>query len=291
MKINQIQHSCTVNQDFYYDRPHGLNEYVLILSHGEAYFHSNGNRYLLKPNELFLYDKLQPQLFYSAGSDFCHDWFHFDMDESDLAFFNSLDVPFGEPIFISNPYLLSELIKIMASEHYFQAPHRIDVINTLMSCFFMKLSDMIHAPKELNHEHPHYQSLCTIRNELYSLPYYEWSLDVISSRANLSKSWLQHNWKAIFGVSYQIDLITSRIRYAQNLLCHTNYTVDRIAEASGYNSTIHFIRQFKQVTNLTPTAYRKQFPQLIDTPKEFEQKLIIGTKRSSSKHKPPKTIF
>lgn len=280
MKLLQIQHYCTVNTEFHYDRPRGLNEYVLIISHGEAFFHSNGEKYLLKPNQLFLYDKFQPQLFYSSGTTFCHDWFHFDMSPDDLDFFNPLEISFGIPITLSNPYALSEMIKIMASEFRFDSPHRNQIVESYMRCFFMKLSDMLHSTREEGCDHPYYQCLCALRNELYSFPYHEWNLNIMAKKANFSKSWLQHSWKKIFGISYQDDLIKSRLEYAKNLLYHTNYSIERIADHSGYNSYIHFVRQFKQETGMTPTVYRKLFVTHEDSettkPKEFEQKLFLG---------------
>lgn len=35
-------------------------------------------------------------------------------------------------------------------------------------------------------------------------------------------------------------------------------TVANIAEAIGYDTTEHYIRQFKKHTGMTPSAYRKQ---------------------------------
>ncbi len=137
MNILQIQHHCTVKKpDFYYNRPNGLEEYVLVLTHSKAYYHADGVRYLLQQNQLFIYDKLQPQLFYSNGEDYCHDWFHFDMDDAERKFFDSLDIPFGCPLTVSNPFVLSELIKMLATEHRFEANHRDEIIDLYMRCFF-----------------------------------------------------------------------------------------------------------------------------------------------------------
>lgn len=274
MKIRQIQHQCVVSPAYHYNRPNGLDEYVLVLSHGQAWFHADGVKYLLEPYQLFIYDKYQPQLFYSTGEDFRHDWFHFDMTKNDRAFFDTLDIPFGKPITLPDPYILSELIKTLASEHAFHAPHREQIIDLYMRCFFMKLSDMLHNPVQENSDHPYYQCLCSLRNELYGFPYYDWSLETMAKKAHMSKSWLQHNWKEVFGCCYQDDLIKSRVEYAKNLLFHTEETIERIAFIVGYNNSTHFMRQFKKATGLTPSAYREKFSNLDkprDTLVEFEQ--------------------
>lgn len=260
MNIIYIQHNSKLNPDFCYDRPDGLNEYVLILAHSKAWFHGNGNKYLLQPNEIFIYNKNDPQLFYGCEEMFLHDWFHFDMTEEDLSFFKALGISFSQPLKPQNPYVLSELIKTLATEEFVCSPHHTQLVDMLMRCFFMKLSDMLIRYENDETNSPYFLQLNALRNELYNFPYYNWTLDIISKKANMSKSWLQHNWKKIFGVSFQKDLIKSRIEYAKNLLYHTNYTIENVAILSGYSSDIHFIRQFKQVTGLTPGAYKKQFP-------------------------------
>ena len=47
-----------------------------------------------------------------------------------------------------------------------------------------------------------------------------------------------------------------RIEYACNLLLTTNMDISQIAYQSGYNSYPHFCTQFKQVMQMSPTAYR-----------------------------------
>lgn len=292
MRIRVIQHHCVVSPSFHYNRPNGLDEYVLILSHGQAWYHADGEKHLLKPHQIFIYEKHQPQLFYSTGEDFCHDWFHFDMSDEERALFDTLDIPFGRPLTIPDPYVLSELIKTLASEHVFHAPHRLEIIDLYLRCFFMKLSDMLHNPVEENSDHQYYQCLCSLRNELYSFPYYDWNLEMLAEKAHMSKSWLQHNWKEIFGCCYQDDLVKSRVEFAKSLLFHTEDTIEQIAFFSGYNNATHFMRQFKKVTGLTPSAYRKKFSQL-DRPREtlteFEKRDNYDdrvTRRKAEKNKP-----
>lgn len=46
------------------------------------------------------------------------------------------------------------------------------------------------------------------------------------------------------------------MEYACNLLLTTNMDISQIAYQSGYNSYPHFCTQFKQVMQMSPTAYR-----------------------------------
>lgn len=48
-----------------------------------------------------------------------------------------------------------------------------------------------------------------------------------------------------------------KVSAAKDLLAKTNYNVDQISYKLGYENTESFIRQFKKITNRTPTEYRK----------------------------------
>lgn len=54
-------------------------------------------------------------------------------------------------------------------------------------------------------------------------------------------------------------LIRQRIRRAQELLETSEATVDQVASASGFDSTVTFRARFQRVVGLTPSAYRKRF--------------------------------
>lgn len=50
-----------------------------------------------------------------------------------------------------------------------------------------------------------------------------------------------------------------RIRHAQELLETTDYTIDRIANQTGFTTTSNFRAQFQEVVGTTPGAYRTTF--------------------------------
>ena len=56
------------------------------------------------------------------------------------------------------------------------------------------------------------------------------------------------------------DLIEARINAARQLLTATDLPVHEIAAACGYQNATHFMRQFKEITGLTPSAYRNRHP-------------------------------
>ena len=81
----------------------------------------------------------------------------------------------------------------------------------------------------------------------------------------ISESYFQHLYTDYFGVSFQKDLIRLRIEEAQYLLSTTNLTMEEIADRCGYTSNVHFYRQFKSLTGITPNKYRKYGPPAFHT--------------------------
>jgi AraC-like DNA-binding protein len=79
---------------------------------------------------------------------------------------------------------------------------------------------------------------------------------MIAQRLHISRSYVQKLYKKIFNISYMNDLIHARIRKAQKLLLESNLTIGEIASGCGYQSTTHFVRQFKDKTGVTPSEYR-----------------------------------
>lgn len=48
-----------------------------------------------------------------------------------------------------------------------------------------------------------------------------------------------------------------RIDYAKYILETSSLSIEQVAEISGYTNEVHFFRQFKQITGITPARYRK----------------------------------
>ena len=138
----------------------------------------------------------------------------------------------------------------------------------------MKVSDMINTVPDEKADHPLYQCLNALRSEIFGFPYRDWSLEMAAQTAHISKSWFQHNYMELFSVSFQQDIISSRIRYAKNLLTHSEYTVEYIARLCGYNNDVHFMRQFKKYINMTPSVYREQFK--IKSNLKIEDKISVS---------------
>ena len=88
--------------------------------------------------------------------------------------------------------------------------------------------------------------------------YKEISLTDLSHKFHYSNEYASRMIKELTGMTYTEILRTVRIERSQDLLSNSTMTVSSIAEAVGYDTTEHYIRQFKKHTGMTPSAYRKQ---------------------------------
>lgn len=214
--------------------------------------------YNAKAGSAFLYKKGTPQLYRACEQQFGNDWFHFLPDNrEDEAFLKLLDIPFDRPIKLESIAGLSVLVSMMCREHYSQNTYRIDSSDLLIKLFFIKLSEGIHK-QEVNNTGTWHDRLSILRSKIYSDPANDWSIEWLSHELAISHSSLQHMYKKLFGVTPMNDVILARVEHAKYLLRSTDYTVIQIAQMCGYASDIHFMRQFKQKTGLTPSQFRKQ---------------------------------
>ena len=104
----------------------------------------------------------------------------------------------------------------------------------------------------------YYEKIKEIRMLLHHNPNQDQTIESLSEKIGISSSHFQHLYTQLFGISFQKDLIRMRIDYACNSLLTTNLSIEAIAELCGYSNTVHFYRQFKQMTGVTPTKYRQQ---------------------------------
>ena len=105
---------------------------------------------------------------------------------------------------------------------------------------------------------PYYSALVELREKIYRNPQKKWNVDLMAADVNMSRSYFQHIYKEIFGVSCMSDVISGKIEKAKEILSETACTVSQVAAMCGYDNEEHFMRQFKKIVGVTPTTYRKK---------------------------------
>ena len=82
--------------------------------------------------------------------------------------------------------------------------------------------------------------------------------DYLSRYLNKDYSTLSKLFSEVRGITIERFSIQHRIEYAKELLCYSQLSTSEIAYKLGYSSQAHFSSQFKQVTGMTPKAFRLQ---------------------------------
>jgi AraC family transcriptional regulator of arabinose operon len=84
-----------------------------------------------------------------------------------------------------------------------------------------------------------------------------WDTATLASMVNLSPSRFRHLFKQETGTSPAQYLKDFRLRKAEGMLRTTFLTVKEIVKQVGLGSNTHFVRDFRKIHGMTPTAYRR----------------------------------
>lgn len=242
--------------NFQMTRPEGLPSYVLlnVRSHGE--FHIGNTTFQVNPGTILIISPHTPYTYTNPSGDYMDDWLHFTIRPS-----NGAEEGFpllNTPIPTGSGDVYTTLIRqLLWESSYTPAPYAEKNIDALFGIIINHLhSALTHADTQFPAT-PYTDKLRTIRldiqNDLKNTP----DIHTCAQMLGISESYFQHIYSQFFGTSYQQDVIYFRIEHAKNTLLTTNLPMEQIAEICGYNNLVHFYRQFKKVTGITPATFRK----------------------------------
>lgn len=83
------------------------------------------------------------------------------------------------------------------------------------------------------------------------------SLDALADHVGLTKYYLAHMFTKSMGISPGRYFTNMRIQNAKRLLQTTHDSIEEIADRCGFDSASNFTRLFKNVTGMTPSAFRR----------------------------------
>lgn len=237
--------------DFSVNRSVGYPCYLLLFARTSAYFTFEETEMLIKPGTIIIFSKHSPYICRSCGTEYTDDWVQFD---GSRILMDSWNIPFDKPVETSGVFNASEYIKLISDSLNSDDSSKLQTCSLLLQAPLIKLSDFVN--KELP-AYPHRRELIELRKEIYAFPEKDWRIETLSDRLNLSPVYFQKLYKKQFGITCGTDIIVSRVESGKRLLCESSMNIYEIAFACGYNSDVHFSRQFKQVTGITPSEYRR----------------------------------
>lgn len=230
--------------------------YILILTKSRGKFEFGEAAVSLPAGIVVLYGCGYVRSYGADGEPFVCDWIDFEGDD-DREFLDSLELEINRPIRFHDTDFISSLICNVASEFYSMNSRRVKMLDNLMKTLLMKLSGAGNRRENVQlSSEPHYSSLTDLREKIYRNPQMKWNVDSMAADVNMSRSYFQHLYSEVFGVSCMTDVISGKIEKAKEILSETNCTVSQVASMCGYDNEEHFMRQFKKIVGVTPTKYR-----------------------------------
>jgi AraC family transcriptional regulator len=81
--------------------------------------------------------------------------------------------------------------------------------------------------------------------------------EILSSKLHKDYSYVSHLFSEVEGITIEKYLINQKIERIKELLVYDQLSLNEIAYQLGYSSVAHLSTQFKKVTGLTPTHFKK----------------------------------
>lgn len=239
-------------------KPQGNEDYLFLLIKTEGFLEKDGTYLNLSPNTGILYRKHSRIHYGSKNTDYSDDWIHFDLSGNDVPLLSELSLPLDTPFSLPFPGILSDYVRLVAVETISCSPLRYRILDSLMHALLFSFAAQIHGIPYEHSGRKYYQAMNELRMEIRRSPYKKWKVADIAERMHLSISHFQYLYRDFFGTSCIRDVIEARIAYAQHYLTTTEMTVRAIAAFCGYENELHFMRQFKKQTGMTPSGYREE---------------------------------
>ena len=254
MEIVRIRHTWPEKAGFTISRPNGWPEYTFLHFWNPVEIQLEGKRILADPSACIIYDLKTPQWFCSHEP-LVHDWLHMTGDVP--AVLDAIGLHANTLYYASDSAKITELVHTMEQEFYSKQPLSGDLCEIKLKELFITLYRENCVPKAQSKDSRESRLFSDMRQYMFSHLKEYWTIPKMAQTVHLSESRFYVVYKSLYGISPVNDLIRARIESAKYYLSTGYYTVTDIAELCGYNSVFHFIRQFKQVTAMTPTQYAK----------------------------------
>ena len=79
----------------------------------------------------------------------------------------------------------------------------------------------------------------------------------LSDKLNMNYNSISELFRQIEGITVEHYVISKRLEKVKELIVYTNKSLTEIASITGFSSINHLSRQFKQLTGLTPTHFKR----------------------------------
>lgn len=210
-----------------------------------------------RPNACIFTEPKHPRGFYFPKDTSIH-WLHAYKEAAQLL--HEYKIPRNCVFYPEDPELVAELFRKLMLEFRSDRPYRDQMLSAYTQALVIALSRGEHSKNtSLHNRSANHGKLRALRSEILSCPEKRWSVPEMAQQVSMSPSRFHAVYKAAFGVSPMKDVVRGKIDCAKSMLILDEHiTLSVVAEKLGYTNQYHFIRQFKEVTGMTPGAYRNK---------------------------------
>lgn len=248
MEIQSIRHSWPEKAGFDLMRPNGAPEYILVHFLSPAEFMLADEWHHLVPGDLLVMPPYMPHRLL-AQQPLLHDWMHITGDVA--AELKAFDLDVNSVYHIKQSEQVTERIAKLESEFFARNLYWQTYMHALLDELWVTVSRQVNGTLVQPVIEDAATRLRELRAEMILHPENTWTNEEMARYLNVSVSRLFPLYKSMFSISPGRDLILMRVEKAKGLL-RQGVSVVHTAEQLGYNSTYHFIRQFRQQTGMTP---------------------------------------
>lgn len=240
------------------ERGAGVKQAIFIFcSKGQGWCELAGTRFEIQAGEMFV---IPPETPHAYGADATRPWsIHWFHTQGVLLpeFLQALEVSPGQPLFRLNEttQLLALFEEVLdGMEHGYTTQQLLGASQALAHL----LAVLMREHRNPNPEQPRpaqriTQTIAYMKQHLHQ----PLQLEALATLANLSRSRYVELFKQQVGYAPIDYFIRLRMHRACQLLDTTEASVKEVAARLGYGDPLYFSRVFRQVNELTPSAYRK----------------------------------
>ena len=194
----------------------------------------------------------------AAGQIYANDFIHFDADEEELEFIDSLNIPSGVPFVDLDSSVFMNIHRYICIEYRTDHRTKEDSINHLLRYLLIKLSVAIEEQNSILINSSTRNAMLELRAEIYAHVERDYDVASMAARVGFSPSYFQVQYKKLFGRTCINDVMFARVDRAKQLLRTTDSSISEISRSCGFETESHFSHMFKKYTGITASEYRKQ---------------------------------